>query len=214
MFTALFNGRDLTGWSGDPKVWSVKEGMINGTLISRTSADDPNCLVWRGGAVQDFEVRLSYRLIQGNSGVYYRARELGDGAVGGLQFDIMSRSVGNLIETGRDRPRRDLARDGKRTIVREVNGKDQIRTLETLDYRKEIAPLLNKSGWNELTIRAQGGHIVHEINGHWVNETTDENPARLRSGVLALELTAGPGQIQFRNIRFARLPVAPVSGKF
>ncbi|RME95784.1 MAG: hypothetical protein D6766_02335, partial [Verrucomicrobia bacterium] len=26
----LFNGRDLTGWKGDPRFWSVEEGAITG----------------------------------------------------------------------------------------------------------------------------------------------------------------------------------------
>ena len=29
-FTPLFNGTDLTGWSGDPKLWSVANGEIVG----------------------------------------------------------------------------------------------------------------------------------------------------------------------------------------
>jgi hypothetical protein len=28
---SLFNGKDLTGWSGDSKYWSVKDGVIHGT---------------------------------------------------------------------------------------------------------------------------------------------------------------------------------------
>ena len=26
----LFNGKDLTGWDGDPRLWSVKESVIHG----------------------------------------------------------------------------------------------------------------------------------------------------------------------------------------
>src|SRR5688500_13176875 len=26
----IFNGKDLTGWDGDPKIWSVKDGAIVG----------------------------------------------------------------------------------------------------------------------------------------------------------------------------------------
>ena len=61
--------------------------------------------------------------------------------------------------------------------------------------------------WNEVVIMARDGHITHQINGRLVTETTDENPARPRSGVLALEITAGPGLVQFKDIRLQRLPL-------
>ncbi|HPM84920.1 MAG TPA: DUF1080 domain-containing protein, partial [Candidatus Anammoximicrobium sp.] len=28
--TCIFNGQDLTGWDGDPRLWSVKDGVIHG----------------------------------------------------------------------------------------------------------------------------------------------------------------------------------------
>jgi hypothetical protein len=28
--TPIFNGRDLNGWSGDPRLWSVENGVIVG----------------------------------------------------------------------------------------------------------------------------------------------------------------------------------------
>ena len=34
-FTSLFNGKDLTGWEGNPKLWSVKEGAITGMCVER-----------------------------------------------------------------------------------------------------------------------------------------------------------------------------------
>ncbi|MCB1090550.1 MAG: DUF1080 domain-containing protein, partial [Verrucomicrobiae bacterium] len=33
----LFNGKDLTGWKGNAKLWSVEDGAITG----RTTAEDP-----------------------------------------------------------------------------------------------------------------------------------------------------------------------------
>ena len=29
-FKSLFNGKDLSGWEGNPKFWSVKDGTITG----------------------------------------------------------------------------------------------------------------------------------------------------------------------------------------
>lgn len=34
-FVSLFNGRDLAGWEGDPRIWSVQEGAITGQIPHR-----------------------------------------------------------------------------------------------------------------------------------------------------------------------------------
>jgi 3-keto-disaccharide hydrolase len=48
-FQSLFNGKDLAGWAGKSKFWSVKNGVIFG----RTTKDKPtkgnSFLVWQGG---------------------------------------------------------------------------------------------------------------------------------------------------------------------
>ena len=28
--SSIFNGKDLTGWNGDPSMWSVRDGVIHG----------------------------------------------------------------------------------------------------------------------------------------------------------------------------------------
>src|SRR5688572_25228848 len=65
-FQFLFNGRDLSDWEGDVRHWSVKDGAITG----RTTADAPlagnTFLVWRGGTLQDFELRLRFRILADN----------------------------------------------------------------------------------------------------------------------------------------------------
>ena len=40
-FKNLFNGKDLRGWNGNPKLWSVKDGTIQGqtTKESPTKAN-------------------------------------------------------------------------------------------------------------------------------------------------------------------------------
>ena len=46
-FRSLFNGRDLTGWKGNPKLWFVADGghivlKINGVVMTEVQDDDPN----------------------------------------------------------------------------------------------------------------------------------------------------------------------------
>src|SRR3954468_540744 len=74
-FKAIFNGKDLTGWDGEPKIWSVKDGAILGNTAN-VSLKTNNFLIWRAGTVDDFVLKFKYRIKNGNSGVQYRSKEL------------------------------------------------------------------------------------------------------------------------------------------
>jgi hypothetical protein len=47
--TSIFNDKDLTGWDGDPRLWSVRDGVIHGQITSDVSTIDNTFLVWTGG---------------------------------------------------------------------------------------------------------------------------------------------------------------------
>ena len=73
-FVSLFNGEDLTGWTGDPAVWSVEDGALTG----RTSDSGPNKLKYNTFLIYDgsveipenFILRFDIRLSRaGNSGM-------------------------------------------------------------------------------------------------------------------------------------------------
>ena len=38
-FHTIFNGKDLSGWSGDPRLWSVKDGVIHGETTAENAAN-------------------------------------------------------------------------------------------------------------------------------------------------------------------------------
>src|SRR5688500_17714272 len=71
----IFNGKDLTGWEGNDKLWTVKDGAITGTTGSEgeTKIKHNTFLVWKDGTVSDFELTFKYRIVAGNSGVQYRS---------------------------------------------------------------------------------------------------------------------------------------------
>lgn len=78
-FTTIFNGQDLTGWSGDSRLWSVRDGVIHGETTEEVSAKGNTFLIWQGGAVGDFELRLSFRCnATNNSGIQYRSKHITD----------------------------------------------------------------------------------------------------------------------------------------
>src|SRR4051812_25085812 len=79
-FKPLFNGKDLSGWEGLSQFWSVQEGAITGRTTKDNPAKGNTFLIWKGGDVSDFELRLSYKLSAdggrgfANSGVQYRSK--------------------------------------------------------------------------------------------------------------------------------------------
>ena len=65
---SIFDGKTLENWDGNPEVWSVQDGTITGA----TSNDEAKKLkkntfiIWRGGEVDNFELELEYRIVNGN----------------------------------------------------------------------------------------------------------------------------------------------------
>jgi len=74
-FVSLFDGRTLDGWQGDHTIWSVRDDAITGQTTADTKLTENNFLVWKD-EVQDFELRLQFRLENGNSGIYYRVQDI------------------------------------------------------------------------------------------------------------------------------------------
>jgi hypothetical protein len=58
---SLFNGKDLTGWDGNPKFWSVRDGAITGQTTAENPTKSNTFNIWRGGKLGDFELRLRFR---------------------------------------------------------------------------------------------------------------------------------------------------------
>lgn len=212
-FEILFNGRDLAGWDGDTNFWHVRDGAITAITSEEGIARRVNtCLIWRE-PVDDFELRLKFRLLDvitakpANSGVLYRARRLEDWRVQGYQCDLHGPQAGTLLllwDTLSD-PRSEL---GRSSVLQELHGKTIFRAAAPADNRAAISRLttpLLKDEWNDLTIIAQGKQLLHELNGVRTAEVRDERPAaQSLSGCLAIELKRAT-QLQFKDIRLKRL---------
>src|SRR6476469_5161722 len=79
---SLFNGKDLTGWDGDPRLRSVKDGLLRGETTAENPAQGNTFILWKGGTLRDFDLRLSFRMnASNNSGIQYRSRHITDGNV-------------------------------------------------------------------------------------------------------------------------------------
>jgi hypothetical protein len=210
-FQSLFNGQDLTGWNGNPKLWSVKDGAITGQTTAENSIQRNTFLIWTNGMVTNFELRCSFRLVPGdaagfaNSGIQYRSTVVDPATwvVYGYQADMEAgpNYTGILYEEGL---RGILAQRGEKVVWDKACQKQVARSVGD---PKAIEASLKKGDWNDYVIIAKGNHLVQFVNGKLTVDVTDECEAkRAMSGVLALQLHAGhPMMVQFKNIRIRKL---------
>src|SRR6266705_2785485 len=211
-FTSVFNGKDLTGWTGDPRLWSVKDGAITGQTTPENPAKGNTFLIWTNGTVSDFEMRCSFKLAANNdkgfanSGVQYRSKILdaNNWVVGGYQADMEAGPTYTGILYEERMTRGIMAARGEK-VVWDKDCKKQVTG--SLGKSEELQAAIKKADWNDYVIVAQGNHLRHFINGKQTVDVTDDCEAkRAMSGVLALQLHAGPPMtVQFRNLRLKTL---------
>jgi len=209
----LFNGKDLTGWDGDPRLWSVKDGVIHGETTAEKAAQGNTFLIWKNGKLKDFDLRLSFRCsATNNSGIQYRSKHITEGVrnawvVRGYQHELRNESklpnvAGFIYDEGGKRGRICLVgqkvkwtADGKQVEAENL--------IDAAGYEK----LFHLNDWNDVVIIARGNTIRHYLNGRQLIEFTDEAPElALKEGILAVQLHAGkPMFAEFKNIRLKAL---------
>lgn len=200
---SLFDGKTLKNWDGNPAFWSVRDGAITGQTTKENPTKGNTFIIWRGGEVGDFELKLQYKIVGGNSGIQYRSFEVKDNkwVVGGYQGDFEAGKTYSGILYG-ERFRGILANRGQKTVIGE-NGKPKV--VGSVGDSNEIQSKIKNEDWNDYHIVAQGNHFKHFINGTATIECTDEDDAARASGILALQLHAGPPMVvQFRKIMIKR----------
>ena len=212
----IFNGRDLSGWDGDERLWIVKEGVIHGETTPENAAKGNTFLIWKDGTTKDFELRLSFRCnSENNSGIQYRSRHIAEEetvrkknqwVVRGYQHEIRNENKlpsvsGFIYDEG-----------GKRGRIILVGQKgvwegDALQLSKTsLISAEEYAELFRLDDWNDVIIIAKGNHIRHYMNGRQILDFTDSDERALTDGILALQLHAGkPMWVEFKDIRIAAL---------
>lgn len=210
-FTPLFNGKDLSGWDGNPDFWSVQNGLIVGQSTPEKPAKTNTFLIWKGGELRDFELRISFKIENGNSGVQYRSKDLGNWVMAGYQCDIRSPAfeakdpkncTGKIYSEREGRGQMALGgenalydKDGKKSVVGQVNSIEKITSA------------LRQGEWKELVLTAKGNHLTQKINGETICELTDADEAkRALSGHLGLQIHAGPPmKVSFKDITLKEL---------
>lgn len=200
----MFNGEDLSGWSGREDLWSVEDGAITGT----TSADQPlehnTFLIWDEQQPGDFELHCLFKIEGGNSGIQYRSKIIDKEKfiVGGYQADIdaaLHYAGINYEERGRGI----LALRGQRVTLKA----NEEKVVETFGDAAEIGKVIKSGEWNRYRIVAKGKSLQHYINDSLTCEVIDENDdKRANEGVIALQIHVGPPmKIQFKDFKLKML---------
>jgi len=156
----IWDGRTFNGWhpigKGD---WRIADGVIGGKHVQ--SETEFGHLV-TDASFKDFTVRLKYKAMAGNSGLYFRIEEKGFSGVSGFQAEIdPEKDAGGLYET---------------------NGRAWVSQPKPADVKKWYRP----NEWNTMTLSARGGRIVVNVNGYQTAELHDD-PGRTE-GKIALQL--------------------------
>jgi len=205
-FVKIFNGKDLTGWDGEPVFWSVEAGRIVARVSPEVRVKNHTYLIWQGPKVRDFELRVKLRSTQGNSGIDYRAEPVltdRDGnqlkwTIRGYQSDIAKGWMGSLYNWGKPgaQPGQFVVVTGDETASKYIGAVADKQVLSDVGYYK-------LDEWNEFTIVARGSHILHRINGYLVVEFIDNSSDTRREGVIGLQVHSGPGPFlnEFKDIR-------------
>jgi hypothetical protein len=211
-FVSMFNGTDLTGWSGSPDLWSVRDGAIVGQTTAEKPAQENTFLIWTNGQPADFEMRCSFKIAANNSvgfansGVQFRSKVVKPSywVVAGYQADMEAgpNYTGGLYE---EKARGILASRGQKLIIHADGSKEVAGSLgDAADLEKEI----HHGDWNEYVIIAKGNHLQQFINGKAMIDVVDEQAGKSAfAGVIALQLHHGePMTVEFKDLRIQRDP--------
>ncbi len=178
-FKPMLDGATLNGWDGDPRLWSVHDGVITGSTDH--ARIEHNSFLISKRKYADFVLRTQVRLRNHNSGIQFRSEALPDWVVRGLQADMAAGNWWGSIYDER----------GTRGTI--VNG-----------WKGKAEKVVRDGDWNDYEVRCDGDFIQLKVNGMTTAELRD--PTLPRTGVIALQLHAGqPMQVEFRNLRIQEL---------
>jgi hypothetical protein len=173
-WTPLFNGKDLAGWTALPGGdWRVKEGVIVGTS-AKSEARHGQLLLDQ--PLKDFTLRLKFRSVTGNSGVYFRAERVNSAvALHGLQAEVEpALATGGLYETG-----------GRAWVAK--------------PDPKALATHYKPGDWSVLTVSAHGKDVTVHVN-HFKTAELRGDPGRTE-GLIGLQLHGGQDMhVEYKDI--------------
>ncbi len=183
-FIPLFNGKDLSGWTGDTKLWRVENGEIVGSTEGNPIQE--NSFLFTDRTYADFELRVKVKLRNHNSGVQFRSEKLGGFVAKGYQADVAEQTFFGMLY--------------------EEKGRGIMEYWKKLPpaRQSEIFNTAKQGDWNEYEIVCVGDHVTMKLNGKTTCDLVDPDGAK--SGYIALQLHAGPAmEVRFKDISIKEL---------
>jgi hypothetical protein len=179
---SLFNGRDLSGWTGDTKGYTVEDG----SLVSRK---DSGGKLYTESEHSDFSFRFDFKLASGgNNGVGIRAPLKGDPAYVAMEIQILD----------------DTAAQFRKIQPWQAHGSIYGVVAAKTGHQKPLGE------WNHEEIIARGNHITVILNGVTIVDAEVDASTKTLDGKPhpGLARTSGHigflghgARIEFRNMR-------------
>ena len=181
----LFNGKDLSGWNGDTKIFRVEDDAIVGGSLKVPL--DHNEFLASDAAYGDFELTLKFKVTgdpqRANAGVQFRSERVpNDREMIGYQADIGQEYWGCLYDESRR----------NKVLVKPDPA--------------VLAKAMKPGDWNDYRIRAEGPHIQLWLNGVQTVDYTEAEPKIAARGHFGLQVHAGPPmEVRYKDLRITEL---------
>jgi hypothetical protein len=168
---SLFDGRTLTGWDGDPVIWSVRDGAIDGV------AEHGGRLLYTKGDYTSFRLILQSRLASEHEhlGVCFWGDRTPDFNYG--QCVLVIPPSGGMWDY----------HPGKKGPPR-----------ESLPHPRFDPAAWHTT---EILADFRAGTIRMAVNGVEVTRYKDIDPARLHRGPIGLQIHANASEVQYKDLR-------------
>jgi hypothetical protein len=219
---ALFNGKDLDGWEGNKEIWSMKDGVLTGTMPGGLKTED-RFLVWKGGELGDFQLEFSYKMTSSRPEMpaYFQLIFRADTSEtpyhgAGINTQLLGflkdlTYFGQVAEGPVTKPgmRGYLAEPGAPVILHDADvGKENEVSTKNM---KRFAAYLHR-GWNDFRLLTKGNHLQTWLNGRPLVDLTDlTKGVKLKGGlaffIVQVSNASGTPDItgQFKDFRLTEL---------
>jgi hypothetical protein len=222
-YRPLFDGKSLKGWDGNPKFWRVEDGCIVGESTPQNPSGN-SYLAYRDVEARDFTLKFEIKVEgSGGSGLQYRSKT-GIPWLANIPANVTA-NVGpvnlNWMMTGpqadfwpsapywtgqfysENTPMRIMAWRGQ---VVEGAGMGTKRLMGNIGDRDALGKLVRMNDWNQYTVIARGGVLIHILNGQLMAVMVDDDPqsSNNQSGLFGIEIEATT-KVSVRNIWLKKL---------
>jgi len=177
---AAFNGRDLAGWqpSGSAS-WNVKRGRI----IARPESGGKGGVLWTKAEYEDYLLAVTFQAAWPiHAGIWLRGAGSGQGLEQRARIEIFEKPK-PLAFTG--------------SVL--VQGKG----LALVNLRED---LVDREGWNTLSVRVEGDRIQVWLNGEEIGVVRVTGPAKGKIGLyIEGQHTSKSSELSIREVQIQQL---------